>query len=298
MQNVHLLLGAICSRYSARVRSYLIKKRIPYVERVPTAWTYMVTIKRRFGDASLPVIVTPEGEWIADSEIILDRLEARYPEDPILPPDPVHAFFTTLASVWASEFWQPVDLATRWLGRTYHAWWYEELGEAMFFGLPKSIKNRLTAKVAGTIQAHLPRHRRHDRDSAAHLAMGPAEHGCAGCPPGRAPLSAGRARDTHRLRPHRAHVRPPRAGPLVARRVRTPAAASPRVDLADEPAVHDAGCAAARCRRDAAAGDTAADHPQRVRRVPALWSRARSPNCAAQNPGPCAASASSASSGR
>ena len=29
MQNVHLLLGAQCSRYSARVRSYLIKKRIP-----------------------------------------------------------------------------------------------------------------------------------------------------------------------------------------------------------------------------------------------------------------------------
>jgi glutathione S-transferase len=157
MQNVHLLLGAICSRYSARVRSYLIKKRIAYVERVPTAWTYMVTIKRRFGDPSLPVIITPEGEWIADSELIVDRLEASHPGDPILPPDPVHAFFSTLAGVWASEFWQPVDLATRWLGRTYHAWWYEELGEAMFFGLPKSMKNRLTAKVAGTIQAHLPR---------------------------------------------------------------------------------------------------------------------------------------------
>jgi glutathione S-transferase len=87
MQNVPLLLGAQCSRYSARVRSYLVKKRIAYVERVPTLWTYNVTIARHFGDAAVPVLITPEGEWIADSEIILDRLEARPPQAPILPPD-------------------------------------------------------------------------------------------------------------------------------------------------------------------------------------------------------------------
>jgi glutathione S-transferase len=157
MQNVPLLLGAFCSRYSARVRSYLIKKRIDYVERVPTAWTYQVTIARRFGDASVPVLITPEGEWIADSEIILDRLEARFPNEPILPPDPVHAFFTTLASVWASEFWQQVDVATRWLGRTQHPWWYEELGEGMAYGFPKPMQNAFAGKVARSIQAHLPR---------------------------------------------------------------------------------------------------------------------------------------------
>jgi glutathione S-transferase len=157
MQNVPLLLGAQCSRYSARVRSYLIKKRIEYVERVPTIWTYDVTIARRFGDASVPVLITPEGEWIADSEIILDRLEARFPHEPILPPDPVHAFFATLADVWASEFWQQVDVATRWLGRTQYPWWYEELGEGMLFGLPKTVKNALVGSVARKIQAHLPR---------------------------------------------------------------------------------------------------------------------------------------------
>lgn len=157
MQNVPLLLGAQCSRYSARVRSYLIKKRIAYVERVPTAWTYKVTITRRFGDASIPVLITPEGEWIADSEIILDRMEARYPQEPIQPPDPLHAFFAALASVWASEFWLPVDITTRWFGRTEYPWWYEELGEGMLPGLPKPLKNALAANVARMIQAHLPR---------------------------------------------------------------------------------------------------------------------------------------------
>lgn len=99
MPNVPVLLGAQCSRYSARVRSYLVKKGIAHVERVPTAWTFQVTIPRRFGDPAVPVLITPEGEWIADSESILAALEARHPQDPIRPPDPVHAFFAALASV-------------------------------------------------------------------------------------------------------------------------------------------------------------------------------------------------------
>jgi glutathione S-transferase len=157
MQNVSLLLGAQCSRYSARVRSYLIKKRIAYVERVPTAWTFQVTIARRFGDPAIPVLITPEGEWIADSEIILDHFEALYPHDTIAPEDPVHAFFAALADVWASEFWHPVDIATRWLGRTEYAWWYEELGEGLLPGMPKAVQNALAGSVARKIQAHLPR---------------------------------------------------------------------------------------------------------------------------------------------
>jgi glutathione S-transferase len=113
--------------------------------------------RKRFGDPAVPVLITPEGEWIADSETIVERMEARYPKDPILPQDPVHAFFTTLAGVWASEFWQQVDVATRWLGRTEHPWWYEELGEGMAQGFPKWIKNAFAGNIARRIQAHLPR---------------------------------------------------------------------------------------------------------------------------------------------
>jgi glutathione S-transferase len=157
MQNVPLLLGALCSRYSARVRSYFIKKDIAYVERIPTAWTYKVTIARRFGDASMPVVITPEGEWIADSSVILDRMEALHPGHSIDPPDPLHAFFAVLADAWASEFWHPVDVSTRWLGRTEYPWWYEELGEGLLPGMPKAVKNAVAGNVARMIQAHLPR---------------------------------------------------------------------------------------------------------------------------------------------
>jgi glutathione S-transferase len=157
MHNTHLLLGAVCSRYSARVRSYLIKKGIQYVERVPSAWTFRVSIVRRFGDAAVPVLITPEGEWLADSTLILDHLEARFPEGPILPADPVHALFATLADIWASEFWQPVDLYTRWSRPENYPWWREELGEGFMAGFPKFLKNAAADRMASVLHAHLPR---------------------------------------------------------------------------------------------------------------------------------------------
>ena len=157
MQNVHMLLGARCSRYSARVRSYLVKKDIQYVERTPTAWTFRVSIVRRFGDAAVPVLITPEGEWIADSTLILDHLERQYPDDPILPADPVHAVFATLADIWGSEFWQPVDLGTRWLRPENYPWWREELGEGFMAGFPKFLKNAAADRMAGVLHSHLPR---------------------------------------------------------------------------------------------------------------------------------------------
>ena len=161
MHNVNLLLGAQCSRYSARVRSYLVKNGIQYVERTPSAWTFRVSIVRRFGDAALPVLVTPEGEWIADSTLILDHLERRHPQAPILPADPVHATFAMLADIWASEFWQPVDLYTRWSRPENYPWWREELGEGFLPGFPKSLKNAAADRMEGVLYRSPAEGRRH-----------------------------------------------------------------------------------------------------------------------------------------
>lgn len=149
MQNVPLLYGAQCSRYSARVRSYLIKKGLQYVERVPSIWTYGWRIPRRFTEATMPVLAMPDGEWLVDSTLILDRLEASHPEAPVAPADPIHALFVALADCWGSEMWVPVDMGTRWTHTdTSYPWWREELGEGMFVGFPKVLKNAMCDRVA------------------------------------------------------------------------------------------------------------------------------------------------------
>jgi glutathione S-transferase len=156
MHNVPLLLGAQCSRYSARVRSCLIKKNIQYVERVPTLWTYKWTIARRFGDAQIPVLIMPDGEWLYDSSAIVDRLELLYPDTPMLPADPVHAVLAQLLDLWGSEMWVAYDLPARWIHAENYPWWREELGEGMFPGFAKRLKNRASDHVAAMIRSRLP----------------------------------------------------------------------------------------------------------------------------------------------
>ncbi len=155
--STHLLYGAQCSGYTARARAYLIKKSIAHVERVPSGWTYLVTIRRRFGQATIPLLVTPAGEWLVDSNLIIDRLEQDFPRDPVTPPDPVHALFSMLADAWATEMWLPVIMGTRWrdAGINYPPW-REEIGEGFFVGLPKFVKNALVDRIARTFSGYLP----------------------------------------------------------------------------------------------------------------------------------------------
>lgn len=156
MHNVPLLLGAQCSRYSARVRSCLIKKNLQYVERVPTLWTYKWVIARRFGDARIPTLILPDGEWLCDSWRIVERLEQMHPESSLLPADPVHATLAHLLDLWGSEMWVAWDLSVRWLHAENYPWWREELGEGLFPGFPKALKNRASDHVAAMIRSRLP----------------------------------------------------------------------------------------------------------------------------------------------
>jgi glutathione S-transferase len=155
--STYLLYGAQCSGYTARARSYLIKKNIAYVERVPSGWTYLVTVRRRFGQPTIPVLVTPAGEWVVDSNLIIDRLERDFPEYPVTPADPVQALASMLIDAWATEMWLPAIMGTRWRWAdiNYPAW-REEIGEGFFVGLPKFLKNALVDRIARTFSGYLP----------------------------------------------------------------------------------------------------------------------------------------------
>jgi hypothetical protein len=70
------LYGMQISWYSAKLRPYLRFKGIPHVERLPSLYTCYHKIKKVCGNPALPVLVTPEGEWLQDTSIIIERLVA------------------------------------------------------------------------------------------------------------------------------------------------------------------------------------------------------------------------------
>ena len=71
-----VLYGSPMSLYTGRVRSYLIKSRIPYVEQPhATPHYHNVVLPEAGGRNGIPTIEFPDGRVIRDGVAILDCLE-------------------------------------------------------------------------------------------------------------------------------------------------------------------------------------------------------------------------------
>ncbi|XOV84888.1 MAG: glutathione S-transferase family protein [bacterium] len=118
MSETYTLYGSYASYYTAKVRSYLRKKGIPFVERLPSDPVFRNKVRPASGSHRIPQLLTPKGEVIQDSVEIVEYLEARFPELPAFPDTPRQRTFVHLMEVLASE--GLVRLA--WL----HRWMFEE----------------------------------------------------------------------------------------------------------------------------------------------------------------------------
>lgn len=151
------LYAAECSWFSAKVRSYLLHKGIPFTERVPTAWQYRVTLARRTGGAALPAIVTPEGQWLGDSSAIIDLLEQRHPTPPVLPQAPLARVAAYLIEMWADEFWYPCAMWSRWFHAENFTVFEAELGPGLLPRAPAFAQAFAVRRTAGMLRSYLPK---------------------------------------------------------------------------------------------------------------------------------------------
>lgn len=136
----YFLYSMQLSWYSAKVRPYLRYRRLPFDERTPTFREYNVEIKRRVGHAVVPVVITPEGEWLQDSSVILERLDQRFPGEPIIPATPRQRFASYLLELWADEFWLPAGVHARWSFPENYPKWRDELSAAFAPGWPRMLQ--------------------------------------------------------------------------------------------------------------------------------------------------------------
>ena len=79
------VLGSEPSPYTNKVYSYMRYKGIPFENVIATAEIYQNLIVKKVGWPVVPVLVTPENEWIQDSEDIILHLENKFPEHSIIP---------------------------------------------------------------------------------------------------------------------------------------------------------------------------------------------------------------------
>lgn len=87
--------SAHVSLYSAKTRSYLIKKGVNFTETTPFAGVagdkdrWNKVIEPTMGYFGIPVLDLPDGTFISDTTAIIRYLEKEHPEPAMLPADPV-----------------------------------------------------------------------------------------------------------------------------------------------------------------------------------------------------------------
>ena len=159
MSNPYTFYGAELSLYSGKLRAYLRFKGIPHVEVNPSFYTFNVTIKRRVGDAVIPVLLDPAGNWMQDTSEIIQLLEERFPEAAVIPLSPVQAFAARLFELWGDEFWLPTAMHTRWSHRRENYPLFEHDATQGFFpGWPRAVSGLIVRKgLARMLIGFLPK---------------------------------------------------------------------------------------------------------------------------------------------
>ena len=111
----YILFGAYASYYTAKVRVYLRKKGIPFVERLPSDPVFRDTVRPASGTHRIPQVLTPAGEVLQDSVFIVDALEPDFPAIPAFPDTPKQRVFVHLMELFGSEGLLSLAWQHRWL---------------------------------------------------------------------------------------------------------------------------------------------------------------------------------------
>ena len=81
----HYLYGAYASYWTAKTRCYLLKKGIPFVERVPGHPHFREQVRAQSLNHRIPQMEFDDGTVVQDSVAIMDEFERRYPEPAVYP---------------------------------------------------------------------------------------------------------------------------------------------------------------------------------------------------------------------
>ena len=124
------------SYFSGTLEAYLRYKGIPH-DRVETSWPHLLTrVARHTGIVKVPVVEAPGGVWLQDTTPMLDWFEARHPEPPVVPGDPLQAFVARLLEDYADEWlWRPA-LHYRWSFRPDALHLSRRIVDEVFRGVP------------------------------------------------------------------------------------------------------------------------------------------------------------------
>jgi glutathione S-transferase len=135
------------SLYSGKTRAYLRYKKIPFEEEL--SLDLHDRIKTEVGRKIVPVVVTPEGEFLQDTTVIIDRLEERFPQPSIYPDTPLQKLVALLLEVYGDEWLVIPAMHYRWQYKRYNLGFIlGQFGDALKPHWPHWMKQVLALPMA------------------------------------------------------------------------------------------------------------------------------------------------------
>jgi glutathione S-transferase len=155
--DVYTLWGGALSVYTAKVRSYLIKKGIPYREYYPSHPDFGARIVPALGFFVIPVLEAPDGTIVQDTSDIIDYLEARFPEPYFTPATPVQRTIASLLCAFGSEGLNQPSMHYRWSFLDQHSDYIRtEFGRASSLSRDRAVRTATAEPSIAFMKSYLP----------------------------------------------------------------------------------------------------------------------------------------------
>jgi len=151
----YTLYGAGFSLYSGKVRSYLNYKNIPYDEVLSTIGIYKKIIVPKTGVKFIPVVKTPNNEYLQDTTNIIDHLEKNHPTKSVYPATPKQHLVSLLLEMYGDEWLLIPAMHYRWNYDNF-PFIYREFGKIISPKLPGFIREFFGKKIGRRFKAVVP----------------------------------------------------------------------------------------------------------------------------------------------
>jgi glutathione S-transferase len=151
------LWGSPHSLYTGKIRSYLIKKGVPYRELTPNDPRFGSVVVPSVRHMVLPVLEAADGRMLQDTTDMIDFIEARHAAPAMIPPTPVQRVVAWLVGAYGSEGLLPVAMHYRW---SYRAQQEEflctEFGRPLYNGPDRAARRAAGARLMAYFSSFLP----------------------------------------------------------------------------------------------------------------------------------------------
>lgn len=156
MNSSYTLYGSPASLYTGKIRAYLQYKNIPFEEVISSLSIYKKVIIPNTGVAMIPVVKTPDEQYLQDSSLIIDELEKIFPQKTVYPSGIKQKLVALLFEVYGDEWLRLPAMHYRWnFPKDNLDFIKQEFGSSVAPTMPKFIQRWLGQRVVNKFSGYV-----------------------------------------------------------------------------------------------------------------------------------------------